>query len=143
MIVYELCCDNNHKFEGWFPCKDSFDEQVKGGLVCCPYCNSKNVSKIPMAFFPKIKTKKEKSAIKNEVEIKVIKERVYNLILQHTEDVGTNFADEALKIHYGLIPEKNIRGIASENQEKLLKDEGIDFFKIPVPAKKKPDGKLN
>ncbi len=143
MIVYELCCDNNHKFEGWFPCKDSFDEQLKGGLVCCPYCNSANVSKVPMAFFPKTKTSKELNEIKNEPDINFIREKVYNLIIQHTEDVGTSFADEALKIHYGILPERNIRGIVTENQEKIMKDEGIDFFKIPLPEKKKIDDKLN
>jgi hypothetical protein len=139
MIVYELCCKNNHKFEGWFPSRESFEEQLKSSLILCPICNSSNIKKVPSAFFPKTCCQKAISSQKNnnETDQNVIKEKVYNLILQHTEDVSANFAEEALKIHYGLSPEKNIRGIATEKQEKTLKDEGINFFKLSVLSNKK------
>ncbi len=36
-------------------------------------------------------------------------------------------------MHYGVSELKNIRGTSTEKEEKILNDEGINFFKIPVP----------
>jgi hypothetical protein len=51
---------------------------------------------------------------------------------EHFEDVGLNFTKEALKIHYGEAKKRNIKGTATQDQEKLLKDEGVQFLKIPI-----------
>jgi len=48
--------------------------------------------------------------------------------------VGHNFAKEALKIHYGLAEEREIRGVATEAEEELLRTEGVSFVKVPVPC---------
>jgi len=48
--------------------------------------------------------------------------------------VGCKFTTEALKMHYGVSELKNIRGTSTEKEEKILKDEGINFFKIPMPT---------
>jgi hypothetical protein len=50
------------------------------------------------------------------------------------DNVGSEFANEALKMHYGVKEPRNIRGTSTEQEEKTLKDEGIDFLKIPVPT---------
>jgi len=39
-----------------------------------------------------------------------------------------------LKIHYGATEPRNIRGVSTKEEEKTLKEEGIQFFKIPIPA---------
>ena len=49
------------------------------------------------------------------------------------EDVGPKFAAEALKIHYGVAEKRNIKGSATADEEETLRDEGIEFFKIPMP----------
>ena len=49
------------------------------------------------------------------------------------DDVGCNFAGEALKIHYGVSEPRNIMGVSTEKEEKTLEKEGIKVFKIPVP----------
>jgi hypothetical protein len=54
-----------------------------------------------------------------------------NYINREFEDLGSDFAKEALKIHYGVSKERNIRGSATESEENLLKQEGVQFFKIP------------
>ena len=49
------------------------------------------------------------------------------------DDVGCDFAKEALKIHYGAQEPRNIRGVSTDEEEKPLKKEGIQFFKFPTP----------
>ena len=53
-------------------------------------------------------------------------------IRENFEDVGHNFAKEALKVHYGQAEEHNIRGVSSEPEEDMLKKAGVAFVKIPM-----------
>jgi len=46
-------------------------------------------------------------------------------------------------MHYGVSEKKNIRGSATSEEEKTLKEEGIDFFKIPLPEKDEDKDKEN
>ncbi len=60
-------------------------------------------------------------------------------IMANTEDVGTQFAEEARKIHYGEAKERGIRGQASHDERMELLDEGIDVMPLPLPkALKEP-----
>ena len=68
---------------------------------------------------------------------------IVDYIHNEFEDLGTNFTKEALKIHYGVAEERNIRGSATESEEKLLKEEGVQFFKVPVPKTDDDDNKKN
>jgi len=54
-------------------------------------------------------------------------------VQKNFDDVGCNFAQEALKIHYGAVEPRNIRGVSTKEEEKTLKEEGIEFFKVPMP----------
>ena len=47
------------------------------------------------------------------------------------ENMGKNFADEALRIHHGEAPERGIYGEMSETQREMLEDEGVEFHNIP------------
>jgi hypothetical protein len=51
---------------------------------------------------------------------------------KHFEEVGANFAKEALKIHWGEAEKRNIKGVATPQEETLLKEEGVQFFKVPI-----------
>jgi hypothetical protein len=58
-------------------------------------------------------------------------------LMQKTEDVGDNFAEEARKIHYREAPERSIRGQTSADEAAELREEGIDVIALPViPALK-------
>jgi hypothetical protein len=59
---------------------------------------------------------------------------VVEYIKNNSEDVGTRFAAEALKIHYGAAEKRSIRGSATEEEEKTLKEEGVAFLKVPMPV---------
>jgi hypothetical protein len=50
MIVFDLHCrDGGETFEAWFRSNADYDEQRDAGLVQCPFCQSENVAKAPMA----------------------------------------------------------------------------------------------
>jgi hypothetical protein len=55
-------------------------------------------------------------------------------IMANTEDVGTGFAEEARKIHYGETPERSIRGHASQEETMELLEEGIEVMPLILPA---------
>lgn len=49
MIRYALQCDQGHGFEAWFGDSAAYDDQAARGLVECPLCGSRGVSKQIMA----------------------------------------------------------------------------------------------
>ena len=60
--------------------------------------------------------------------------KVVQQVLANTEDVGSQFADEARKIHYGEAQERNIRGQVSVDESMALLDEGIPVVPLMVPS---------
>jgi len=57
---------------------------------------------------------------------------VHEYLDKHFEDVGAEFYKEALKIHYREVKKRNIKGTATTEEEVILKEEGVQFFKIPT-----------
>jgi hypothetical protein len=53
-------------------------------------------------------------------------------IINKTEDVGDNFAEEARKIHYQEAPERSIRGQATSDETAELREEGIEVVALPL-----------
>jgi hypothetical protein len=49
MIHYQLQCDKDHPFDGWFKDSASFDRQADLGQITCPLCNSVRVGRALMA----------------------------------------------------------------------------------------------
>ena len=45
MIVYNLACDQQHPFEGWFASPADFENQRDRGLVECPLCGSNKIER--------------------------------------------------------------------------------------------------
>jgi hypothetical protein len=66
---------------------------------------------------------------------------IVDYVDKNFDDVGTEFAKEALKMHYDVAEKRNIKGSATADEEKMLEDEGIEFFKLSIP--KKDDEKKN
>jgi len=134
MIAFDLRCARDHVFEAWFPDRDSFLSQKSAHLISCPFCGSTEIDKAisPVA----MRTGgANHDGIRLEDAARELLSRVSEYILQNTVDVGTAFAQEAIKMHYGLTEAQNIRGVATEQEEKILKKEGITFLKIPVAKK--------
>jgi hypothetical protein len=49
MIHYQLCCDAEHEFDGWFKDSDNFDRQAARKLISCPVCASTKIRRALMA----------------------------------------------------------------------------------------------
>ena len=133
MIKYQLQCENDHEFAGWFQSGDAFDNQVKRKLVDCPTCGSTKVHKALMA--PSVSTSRKKTEITStaaKAEIVKAMREVRKKVEENAEYVGPRFAEEARRIHYKETEEKGIYGEASLSEARELADEGIDFLPLPV-----------
>ncbi len=141
MIAFDLQCSNGHVFEGWFEDGNAYVTQKKKNLILCPACNDATVSKVPSTFGVVKSSRQTAREPQNanlnilQPEFETFKKTVINFVEKNSDDVGCDFAKEALKIHYGASEPRNIRGISTTDEEKMLQDEGIQFFKVPVPAK--------
>ena len=131
MIVFDLKCSNGHTFEGWFDDSRAFDEQKTKGMIACPVCEDTAVSKVPSTFAIKASQISADSSCQQE-DLENIGKKIADFVENNFEDVGCKFTTEALKMHYGVSEPKNIRGTSTEKDEKILKDENINFFKIPA-----------
>jgi hypothetical protein len=136
MIAYDLKCAQGHVFEGWFDDEASFLSQQKQGLIACPICNEVSVERIPSTFA--IRSAGAASG-PEAPPAEAVARRLVDFIRHHFEDVGSDFAKEALKIHYGVSSPRNIRGSSTPQEEETLRQEGVDFVKIPVPAPPESD----
>jgi hypothetical protein len=132
MIAFDLQCENNHTFEGWFKDSQAYEEQQKKGLIACPVCNDTNVFKVLSTFAIKSGNSLPKTE-NDEIALAKIREQVSDYVEKNFDNVGTDFSKEALKIHYGVSEPRNIRGISTKAEEKTLKEEGVEFFKLPTP----------
>jgi len=139
MIAFDLQCSNGHTFEGWFEDSKAYEKQEKKGLIACPVCNDAAVSKVPSAF--SIKSSSVSRALQSGTEQDLMKigNEIADYVKNSFDDVGADFTSEALKMHYGVVEPRNIRGVSSLEEEKTLKEEGIQFFKIPLPVSNDTD----
>jgi hypothetical protein len=141
MIVYELICAEEHRFEGWFASGEAFERQRETGLLACPVCASAVVEKLPSARIRRgagaqpSESPSVPSAVKPPAASQggtVTLASFIDHILRHTEDVGARFPEEARRIHYEEAPRRGIRGTASREDAEALADEGIDVFALPI-----------
>lgn len=131
MIAFDLICGQGHKFECWFKNNDSFEEQKSFGFINCPVCDDHHVEKALSAFaIRKHGGKKEER--EEKVDAYQALRMISEFVEKNFEDVGLDFTKEALKIHYGEAEKRNIRGMALPNEEKVLREEGVPFVKVPI-----------
>lgn len=149
MKVLDLQCAHQHTFEGWFGSEDDFQSQLARGLVECPLCgNSAIVKKLSAPRLnlgavqvaantdrvPAIEPSPATVAPGPPPEVQAAWMKMVRHVIANTEDVGSQFAEEARKIHYGERKERNIRGEATAEETEALLDEGIDVLPLPIPA---------
>jgi len=126
MIRYTLQCTNAHRFEAWFQDSDAFDQQASAGHVSCPECGSVEVKKSLMA--PRVPKKTEDVGPREFFnQVRAFRSKV----MAETEDVGNSFPDEARKMHEGEMEHRPIRGNASSEEVKEMKEDGIPIAPIP------------
>jgi hypothetical protein len=166
MVIYDLICDANHQFEGWFKNAEDMQKQRESGFLTCPFCDSMQITKKLTASkltrkSNSLNTSSESSAARQEVAVgggqntepgsatspeKFVKLQkmlgeVHSFIDQNFEDVGNRFSEEAINIHNGDREPSNIRGTASSEQIKEMAEQGVDA--IPLPPKPIDRKKVN
>lgn len=142
MLVYDLICSRGHRFEGWFQGLDDLESQLASRMLTCPVCNDESISRLPSTFGLVKSGRSEAEEPKAEQQPAAPMAQLQDIIRRWSEissrlekefdDVGSDFADEALKMHYGVTSRRNIRGLSTETQEETLRREGVEFFKVPM-----------
>jgi hypothetical protein len=131
MIVYNLICEHQHLFEGWFTSAEDYDLQIAQKLLTCPVCSSQQISKQLSA--PRLNLAQSETI--QESAQQLVQAEMLRLMRQwvdKTEDVGERFAEEARRIHYQEAPERGIRGVASREEARALLEEGIEVMPLPI-----------
>jgi hypothetical protein len=154
MIVLDLFCANEHRFEGWFASSAAFEAQRSQGLLTCPVCNGTEVRRLPSA--PYVQTRSAQApassgasapaaaAVPTRVpaapasspampSAAAVAEFLVTLrrMAKSAEDVGERLPEEARRIHYGEAEARDIRGAASRDEVEELLDEGIMLLPVP------------
>lgn len=136
MIVFDLACSDGHRFEAWFRSGSAFDEQAEAGILVCPICRDTQISKAPMA--PRVARapgsepelgRDPQPLAKSELAKNLT--RLRGLIEANCEDVGSRFAEEARRIHFGEIEARGIYGEASREEAAGLREDGISYQVLP------------
>ncbi len=145
MILYQLQCHDGHEFEAWFQNSAAYDKQAELGTVECPFCESNRVHKAIMA--PNIAKKRASSAPAGSDKQTMVRDaravkwlRMARAIRDHVEKnfdyVGSDFPEEARRIHYGESEERGIYGEANQEETQALQDEDIDVAPLTMVPKK-------
>jgi hypothetical protein len=150
MIRYALRCESNHEFEAWFANSTAYDNLSRSGQVACTVCGTARVGKALMA--PSLTQRKEKDETSPQPEaprfnapdkiggsqVKLpfgeLREALRGLrcyVETNADYVGSRFAEEARKIHYGESESRGIYGEASAEEAKALRAEGVEFLPLP------------
>jgi hypothetical protein len=142
MIHYQLRCDAAaHEFDGWFANSEGFESQARRGLISCPVCGDTKITRALMT--PGIPRKGEKEAPPPAAPVnpaaggvipdtvRAALQRLREEVETNCEYVGTEFADEARRIHHGEAERRGIYGESSEDDAASLAEEGIDIARIP------------
>ncbi len=144
MIRYALSCAHDHLFEAWFDSSTAYDDQAARGLVECPVCGSRTVSKQIIA--PAVAgTRRTAVAPADPAKMRAMMMQAAREVRSHVEAnfdyVGDTFAREARDIHEGRGEKREIYGEATPAEVKALKADGVPCAALPPPP---PDpAKLN
>lgn len=162
MKVYNLSCSFDHRFEGWFASEEDCLTQQANGMLACPLCSSTVITRMPSAPHigkshsmadqgkqpsaeagtastePKQTNSDEVLAVTRvdhaqiEAQVQAAFLNGMRELMNRSEDVGSEFAEEARKIHYKESPERSIRGHTTNDEAQSLREEGIEILSLPA-----------
>lgn len=151
MRVLDLQCSNQHLFEGWFASEEDFASQCHRGMVQCPVCADASVVKKLSAPRLNLSGAREPQPSRQDLspptqptpvpprmgDVETALAAAWMAVSRHvvanTTDVGTQFAEEARKMHYGEAEVRSIRGQTTRDQAQELVEEGIDVMPLLLP----------
>jgi hypothetical protein len=132
--VFNLHCEHQHSFEGWFASVEVFEAQLERGEVQCPVCASAKVARALSA--PRLNLgaeppQQQAAALPTSEQLQTFFFRLAREIVANTDDVGESFSEEARRIHYKEAPERGIRGVTTKQEAEALEEEGIKVMPMP------------
>lgn len=136
MINFTLRCEQDHRFDSWFPSAAAFDRLLAAGMVTCAICGSTRIEKALMT--PSVQASRDKApreparplsspASPAEQALAELRRRIE----ANSDYVGMNFAREARDIHEGLIPARPIHGEARPDEARALIEDGVPVAPLP------------
>ena len=160
MIHYQLRCDSDHGFDGWFRDSQAFDTQARAGLLSCPVCGTDAVTRALMA--PAVGKKRSapeqvreqvREQVGEQVQVegpvpgkaaptavagggmpdamRAMLQKMRAEVEARCDYVGPGFAAEARRIHKGESDARGIYGEATPEEAERLADDGITVAQIP------------
>lgn len=146
MIHYQLRCEQDHAFDGWYKDSTGFDRLAKAGLVECPVCASTKVSRALMA--PAIAKPREApppappqppadrpapqaAAGPIPAQMQALLQRMRAEVEKNCDYVGGDFAEEARRMQRGEATLRGIYGETSDAEAEALAEEGIEVARLP------------
>lgn len=128
VILFDLRCANDHVFEGWFADSAAYEAQAVGRKIACPICASRKVEKAVMA--PRIG---KGGAAATQIAAQALRalSDMRGKVEATCDYVGERFAEEARRMHHGEVERHAIYGEASDEEARDLRDEGIEFTRMP------------
>ncbi len=139
MVIYDLTCDNDHNFEGWFSGPENYQEQFSQNRIACPVCASTAITKLPHTCAVQKKkasaapAQSRRQTLPTPEQLKEALIRAHHHIRNNFEDVGSHFAEEARRIHAGESEERSIHGTATPEEREALDDDSIPYMMLPKP----------
>jgi hypothetical protein len=158
MIHYQLRCTSTaeeHAFDGWYKDSAAFERLLKAGLVDCPVCGGTTVARALMApaipkkgrparnvvasaapaEAPPAKTPSAETAPvaagPMPAQLRAMLQKLRAEVEKNCDYVGSDFAEEARRMHSGESEQRGIYGEASDAEAEALRDEGIEIGRIP------------
>ncbi|HUH40629.1 MAG TPA: DUF1178 family protein [Castellaniella sp.] len=149
--VFDLSCEHDHLFEGWFASLESYDDQSSRGMIRCPVCQSAQITRrvsAPHLNVSHLKAERLEAPRSTEAamtgraavispsdgqmaQLQAEVLRHVRRIVSQSDNVGARFADEARRMHEGEIEHRAIRGTATSEECQSLLDDGISIMPIP------------
>ncbi len=145
MIRYDLKCDQDHRFDGWFASAGAFDTSKAAGMIACTICGSTQVDKTLMA--PMVRPDRspvptqnpdgKNPALQDRAAHEQIMAALRRAVEENSDYVGQDFAAEARAMHDGDAPERAIWGEARLDEARALIEDGIPIAPLPFTNRRK------
>ncbi|MCQ4159545.1 DUF1178 family protein [Roseomonas sp. GC11] len=145
MIHYQLRCDQDHGFDGWYKDSAAFEKLAAAGIIDCPVCGSHKVQRALMA--PAIAKAREAepppapekapaaapqaAAGPMPAQVMALLQRMRAEVEKNCDYVGADFAEEARRMHRGESERRGIYGETSDAEAEALNEEGIEIARLP------------
>ncbi|MBB6122584.1 DUF1178 family protein [Sphingobium subterraneum] len=156
MIVFDLkCAQGGHVFEAWFGSSADYEGQRERGLLVCPLCGDADIGKAVMAPAVPVKgnQRSERLPVISETEptpatqvanAEIPPEKMREMLtklakaqtamLENSQWVGRDFAEQARAMHYGERDAALIHGEVDAQEARALMDEGVEVAPLLLPV---------